>query len=308
MIGPFQGIGKGAVAVHHLAGLFQILGTLIEGFQGALPEGLFLRRAAAEGKHHRQGDLAFAEIVAAFLAHRFRIGSVIQHIIGQLEGNAEIEAESGQRLFLQPGPSGHHRAEPGGSSEEGGRLGGDDIQVIGFRGCRIIGRGQLKNLALGDDGGGIGKDIENIEGAVLDHQLEGSREEKIAYQNARLVAPERVGGGAAAPEIGIIDHIIMKQGRGVDEFHRGRQPEMTVSAIAAKLRAAQKKHRAQPFSPCGDDMPRKLGNERHAAFHPLEDQAVDAAQIVSHQPLKRSKGGFGILPALVVKGDDDGQG
>jgi hypothetical protein len=56
------------------------------------PELALGRVAAPEGEHHRQRDLALAEIVADGLAEIGLPGGIIQHVVDQLEGDAEIEA------------------------------------------------------------------------------------------------------------------------------------------------------------------------------------------------------------------------
>ena len=58
--------------------------------QCAVPEGALLRRAAAERQHHRQRDLAFAEIIADVLAELGRFAAVVERVVDELEGDAEV--------------------------------------------------------------------------------------------------------------------------------------------------------------------------------------------------------------------------
>ena len=74
------------------------------------------------------------------------------------------------------------------------------------------------HLALGDDGRGVGQDVEDAEIAGLDHELEGTAEEEVADQHRCLVAPDRVGRGRAPPEVALVDHVVVQQRRGVDEL------------------------------------------------------------------------------------------
>ena len=54
------------------------------------------------------------------------------------------------------------------------------------------------------------------------HHLEGARVEEVADQHAGGVAEHGVGGVAAAPQFGFVDHVVVQQRGGVDEFdHRG---------------------------------------------------------------------------------------
>ena len=84
--------------------------------------------------------------------------------------------------------------------------------------CGVVCGDQLQHLALGDDRGGARQDLEDAQRAVRDHQLEGAAEQEIADQHGRLVAPDGVGGVAAAAQVARIDDVVVQQGRGVDEL------------------------------------------------------------------------------------------
>ena len=99
-------------------------------------------------------------------------------------------------------------------------------------------------------------------------------EQEIADQDRRLVAPDRVGGIAAAAQIARIDDIVMQQGRGVDELDRGGEGDVALAAIAAQPRAGQGQHRPQPLAAAGDDMAGELRDQRHRALHALDDQRL----------------------------------
>ncbi len=123
--------------------------------------------------------------------------------------------------------------------------------------------------------------------AVLHHQLEGPAEQEIADQDRRLVAPQRVRGVAAAPQVAGIDDIVMQQGRGVDEFDRGGERDMAVAAIAAQPGAAQGQHRPQPLAAAGDDMTGELRDQPDRAVHAIDDQPVDLFEVALQQPRQR---------------------
>ena len=87
--------------VHELLRIDEIIRRLVAVFQRALPEIALFRRAAPIGQHHRQGDLAFAEIIADALAHQRLLAGIIQRIVDQLESDAEIAAIGFERrLFV----------------------------------------------------------------------------------------------------------------------------------------------------------------------------------------------------------------
>ena len=66
------------------------------------PEPALRGIAALEGQDHGQGDLAVTEIVADALAEHDFARAVVQHVIDQLKGNAEILAVATQS-FCPPG-------------------------------------------------------------------------------------------------------------------------------------------------------------------------------------------------------------
>ena len=71
-------------------------------------------------------------------------------------------------------------------------------EVMLLAGLDLALRGQLVDLALGDHRAGVAEDLEHLEAAVLDHQLERAAEQEIADQHARRIAPDEVGGALAA--------------------------------------------------------------------------------------------------------------
>ena len=71
---------------------------------------------------------------------------------------------------------------------------------------------------------------QHVERAVLHHQLEGAGEQEVADQHRGLVAPHRVGGGLAAAQRAVIDHVVVQQRGGVDELDAGGELQLPVAA------------------------------------------------------------------------------
>src|SRR3546814_18010264 len=74
---PRHGVGKGIVALQALDGLLEIAVALVLVLQAAAPERPLGGVAALQGEHHRQGDLAVAEIVAHRLVELRLPGRVV---------------------------------------------------------------------------------------------------------------------------------------------------------------------------------------------------------------------------------------
>ena len=69
--------------------------------------------AAGVGEDHRQGHLAVAKIVADALAHGLGVGRIIDRVVGQLEGDAEVAAVGFEREFGLLAGSPRRSARPG---------------------------------------------------------------------------------------------------------------------------------------------------------------------------------------------------
>src|SRR3546814_9648742 len=63
-----------------------------------------------------------AEIVAHRLAELRLQGRVVEHVVDELEGDAEAAAEALQRRLLRGRPVGHHGADAAGGGEQRGGL------------------------------------------------------------------------------------------------------------------------------------------------------------------------------------------
>src|SRR5947207_4951955 len=102
MAGAFEGVGNGVMAVDQHLRPFEIAVVLVEILDGALPEFAVYGTAAQEGEDHRQGDLALAKIVAYGLAELGLAAGIVERVVDQLEGDAEIHAEALERHTLRP--------------------------------------------------------------------------------------------------------------------------------------------------------------------------------------------------------------
>src|SRR5439155_26290355 len=82
-----QGFGQRAAALQQRDRPTEIARALIAVFEGAPPEGAFLRVAPSKRDDDRQRDLAVAEIVAHGLAELTLPRREIEHVVDQLVGH-----------------------------------------------------------------------------------------------------------------------------------------------------------------------------------------------------------------------------
>src|SRR5262249_57677577 len=85
-----------------------VMGVSVGGFaalEGAPPEFALGIAAAAEREHDGKGNLALAKIVADVLAEPRRHAAIIERIVDELKGDAEIHSVGAARPLLRLLPS-----------------------------------------------------------------------------------------------------------------------------------------------------------------------------------------------------------
>ena len=95
------------------------------------------------------------------------------------------------------------------------------------------------------------------------HHLKGAGVEKIAHQDAGLVAEDLVGGVAAAAQRRAVDHVVVQQGGGMDEFDDGGGLDVRARRMAAGAGGEQHQEGAQALAAGIDNVGRDLVDQRH---------------------------------------------
>ena len=163
---------------------------------------------------------------------------------------------------------GEHGRQPGGGFEQLGGFAVDNLHIAVFGGVRIIAVHQLQHFAFGDDVGGIAQDIHDFHVIQLGHHLKGAGVEKIADQHAGGIAEQCVGGIPASTQIRLVDHIVMQQGGGMNEFDDGREGDMGLVFIAEGTGRQHGKLGAHTLAAGTDDIEAQLIDQGHIRLQP----------------------------------------
>jgi hypothetical protein len=160
----------------------------------------------------------------------------------------------------------------------------DNAHVAGDIDASVVAVEQLQHLALGDDVGGVGQRLHHAHLAHLHHHLERARIQEIAHQYAGRVAEQRVRSLAPAPQFGFVHHIVVQQGRGMDELHHRRQFMVALARITEGLRGEQHQRRTQALAAAVDDVGPDLVDQRHfgmqtGAYHRIHCLHIPREQL-----------------------------
>ena len=120
----------------------------------------------------------------------------------------------------------------------------------------------------------MGKNFQNLERSVLDHQLKGPAEQEIADQNSGRIAENQVRRRLAPAHIAAINDVVMQQRRGMDKLHRRRQLMVPFPGIIEQARTGQGQHRPHPLATACDQMPGQFGDQGDFRLHPVKDDRI----------------------------------
>jgi hypothetical protein len=157
--------------------------------------------------------------------------------------------------------AGQHAADAGAAAEQEGRLPTDDLEVLFLRHVGIAVLGQLVQLTLNHPQGDVTQEADDVQFIV--RQREGHRldVQVVAEQDRDVVPPPGVDGEPPAPERGIVDDVVVDEGRRVNELdHRGVQ-HGTIAGVPAQSRRHQEDGRSNPLSAAGLDVLADPGNQ-----------------------------------------------
>src|SRR5262245_42628808 len=130
MAGALYGVLERAMPGHQVDGMIQVGAAGIAFLEGAPPERSFALRPAPERQHDGQRDLSLAEIIADILPELGGGASVVEGIVDQLEGDAEIHSERAAGGLLVSRTGGERGADLAGGSEQLCSLGTNNREIV----------------------------------------------------------------------------------------------------------------------------------------------------------------------------------
>ena len=107
--------------------------------------------------------------------------------------------------------------------EQAGGLAVHQLHAVGFGDIDVADALELQQLAFDHHLGEADEQVENLEIALAQRDLEGLHVEPVAGQHAGVIAPLHVGRRPAAARLGGIDHVVVHQRGGVDHLHHGAE-------------------------------------------------------------------------------------
>ncbi len=176
------------------------------------------RRAVTHGMQQRQRWFTFVQVIADVFTQRFAIGAVVEQVVDQLEGGAQVAAIILQPFLLLWRTASQQAGTLGGCFEQTCGLTVDHTHIVLFGDVRIVHVHELKDFTFCNDVDGFRHDFQHLEWTEAGHHLEGAGVDKVANQHAGRVAKGGVGRGLATAHVGLINDVVMQERRGMNKF------------------------------------------------------------------------------------------
>ena len=151
--GQLRGVFEGARSFHGFADAFQVFDPAF--LDRLAHQGGLFRRTFSHGVDQRQGRLALGQVVTDVLAQGFGVAAVIQQVVYQLEGYAQVIAEGAQGFALLGRRFAQGRGAVGRGFEEHRGFAANHFHVGLFGGAGVANLRQLQHFAFGDDARGL---------------------------------------------------------------------------------------------------------------------------------------------------------
>src|SRR3989442_8244554 len=243
----------------------------------------FLGTALLQQIDERQRHLAFAQIAAdGFPENVFRRDEV-QDIVHELERQPEVGPVSAQLDLLFFAPSGQQRAQPQAGREQARGLAIGHFEIFVFRNIQLAEPGELEQLSFHHHLGQPDQEVEDFEIPLGQSDVEGLHVKPVAGQDARMVAPTRVGRGMAPPGFSLVNHVIVNERRGLEKLDDGAEAEGGSALVPAHLAREQHQRRPDPLAAVQVQVLTNLRDGAHTRGGLLRELFLDLLEVRADQ-------------------------
>ena len=154
----------------------------------------------------------------------------------------------------------HHRAEPAGRRDQRARLAADHLEVVGLGLVEAPGGIDLADLSVAEHGDRLRQDAADL-GAEVGADLGRAGEQVVAREDRDRVVPPDVRGGNAVAGLRLVDHVVVVQGRDVDELEGDRGGDQARVGRVAEVAGEEREHRAEALPAGGQEVVRGGGQQ-----------------------------------------------
>ena len=206
----------------------------------------------------------------------------VEHIVHDLKCHSQIASVLSQAFFLLGSGAAQNCAHPHADRKQAGGLAEDQIEVLVERN-ELAQLFHLQQFAFDHLLGQFDQSVENAEVALLHRDLEGLHVEPVAGQHALGVAPLRVGRGAAAPGLGLVDDVVVHQRRGVNDLDHRAQADGAAPLVVEQFRRKQQQRGTDALAAATAQIFANLGDGFDARDRVPPELALNGGQVFAQK-------------------------
>src|SRR5262249_9776173 len=184
--------------------------------------------------YQRERQLPFAQIAANRLADRVGVSREVQQVVDDLKSDAQVEPVVAQRLLTISIHAAEHPTNLRATAEQVSRLPTNDLEVLVFSDIGVAVLRQLVQLPLDHPQRDVAQHADDLQRVVSQRQRHRLDVQVVAKEHRDVVAPARVNGQAAAPQIGIVDDVVVDERGSVYELDNGSVKDRAIAFVAAQ--------------------------------------------------------------------------
>src|SRR5438093_3014663 len=263
--------------------LLDLLGVERGALEEALDPGRLRRGRPLEHGDERQRALPLPEVGADGLAETVLVGDEVERVVGDLEGDPDVQTVPREGVDLGGGEATEQPADAAARGDERGGLLRDDPHVVRLGRDAAALELELEDFRLGHRDRRARKGLHHGAIVVPHEHRERLRVQVVTDEDGGVVAPLRVRRRPAAPQRRLVDDIVVNERRRVKQLDDAREAHAPRAAVAGQARAQQQKYRAKAFAPGARDVAAHLLDQGDGRAQLSTDLRLDKLQVGADQ-------------------------
>ena len=184
-----------------------------------------------------------------------------------------------------------HAADAGAAGKQVRRLALDDLEVLRFGQVDVAVLRQLIDLAFDDPQRHVTEQADDREIVLRERQRHRLQIQEVAEQHRDVIAPARVHGFAPAPQLRLVDDVVVNQRGRVNELEDGGVEHRALARVAGHASGHQQNGRADPLPAAVPDVVTDRRDEGDLRLHVPGELTLDLTKVVANRLEQLREGG-----------------
>ncbi len=201
----------------------------------------------------------------------------VQHIVRELEGDAQPLPVLRQHVHDRLVGARHHRAEPARHGDQRAGLAAEHVEVVVDRVASVARPRRLQDLPGDEPLERLGLGTDRL-GPEVGQGVGDARAKRKSPASTATELPQRVFARHAAPRVGLVHHVVVVQGGEMSQFDDHGRGHDTRRVGVTELRGEHHEQRTEPLPAGAQQVLRGLCDEGDLALGDFEQALLHSRQ------------------------------